>query len=70
MSDGINQTNSKYIDNYDDLRFQDAAQTIFFKYQMMGTIKSSDGINTTTPNAPVAPNRQHTTIRSQACIIL
>jgi hypothetical protein len=70
MSDGINPTNSKYIDNYDNLRFQDAAQTIFFKYQMMGTIKSSDGINTTTATAPVAPNRQHTTIRSQACIIL
>jgi hypothetical protein len=70
MSDGINQTNSKHIDNYDNFRFQDAAQAIFFKYQMMGTMKSSDGINTTTPTTPVAPNRQDTMIRSRACIIL
>jgi hypothetical protein len=72
MNNGINQTNSKHIDNYEDLRFRDAAQTIFFKYQMMGMIQPSDGTTTTTTanSVHMVHQRQETIVRSGACIIL
>jgi hypothetical protein len=70
MSNGINTTNSKHIDDYEDYRFRDAAQAIFFKYQTMNMIKSSDGMTTTTNSVHIARDRQETTNRSQACTIL
>jgi hypothetical protein len=73
MNNGINQTNSKHIDNYEDLRFRDAAQTVFFKYHMMGVIQPSGGTTTTAPAANsvhMVHQRQETIVRSGACIIL
>jgi len=71
MSNGINETNSKHINDYDDFRFQDAAQAIFLKYQIMGMIKPSDGITTTTATSVhKVRDRQETTISSKACTIL
>ncbi|CAF0832660.1 unnamed protein product [Rotaria sp. Silwood1] len=77
MSDGIHKKNNKQIDNYEDFRFRDAAQAIFFKYQMMDMIKSSDETNVTTTittnittSVHMTRNRQETTVRSRACIIL
>jgi hypothetical protein len=69
MSDGINQTNSKPIDNYDDFRFRDAAQAIFLKYQMKDNTKHSDEINATT-SVHTTSNKQEKTVQSSACIIL
>ncbi len=70
MSDGINKRNSKYIDNYEDLRLRDAAQVIYFKYQMMDMIRPSDGNTTTTTSVPMVRDPQETTNRSRACTIL
>jgi hypothetical protein len=73
MNDGIEETNSKLTDKQDDLRFQDAAQTIFSKYQTMGIVKSSDeNAVTTTISSPAHMNhhRQETIVSSRACIIL
>ncbi|CAF3289315.1 unnamed protein product [Rotaria sp. Silwood2] len=76
MSDGIHEKNSKHINNYEDIRFRDAAQAIFFKYQLMGTIRPSDGTTTTTTTTNIstsvnmARDRQETIVRSRACIIL
>jgi len=75
MSDGIDETNSKLIHNHEDLRFQDAAQTIFSKYQIMGMIKPFDeaaAATTTTASssAHMARHRQETIVSSRACTIL
>ncbi|CAF0762897.1 unnamed protein product [Rotaria sordida] len=73
MSNGIHEKNNKYINNYEDFRFRDAAQAIFFKYQMMDIIKPSDGTTITTninTSVHVIRDRQETTVRSRACIIL
>ncbi|CAF0805456.1 unnamed protein product [Adineta steineri] len=70
MSDGINTTNNKHVDDYEDFRFQDAAQAIFSKYRMMNIIKSNGEINTTTSTAPIILGSQKTTTRSRACVIL
>ncbi len=74
MSDGIDETNSKLIHNHEDLRFQDAAQTIFSKYQIMGMIKPFDEAATTTTTASasahMARHRQETIVSSRACTIL
>jgi len=70
MSNGIHETNSKHIDNYENFRFQDASQAIFFKYQMMGIIKPSDGVTTTTASVHIIRDQQETTTRSRACTIL
>jgi hypothetical protein len=70
MSDGINETNSKNIDDYEDFRFRDAAQAIFFKYQMTDNLKHSDEIIVATTSVHMAHDRQQTTVKSQACIIL
>ncbi len=66
MSNGINQTNSTYIDNYEDVRFQDASQAIFFKYRKMGMIKPT----APTASVNVTRDRHEKTVRSQACTIL
>jgi hypothetical protein len=75
MSDGIDETNSKLIDSYENFRFQDAALAIFSKYQTMGIIKSSDenvGVITTatTPSVYINRQQQQTTVSSRACTIL
>ena len=74
MSDGINQTDSNNLDNYEDFRFRDAAQAIYFKYQMTDNIKPSDGTTataaTTTTSTHTNRNRQETIVKSRACTIL
>jgi hypothetical protein len=71
MSNGINETNSKHIDDYVDFRFQDAAQAIFLKYQSMDMIKPSNGITTTTATSlHKVRDQQETIINSRACTIL
>ena len=71
MSNGVEKTNSEPVDDYEDYRFQDAAQTIFCKYRAMGMVKSSDGIavTTTTSTVHLARHRQETIVRSRACTI-
>lgn len=66
MSNGSNKTNTKYIVNNEDFRFQDAAQAVFQKYQMMGIIDPSDSVTVTN----IVRDRQETTVKSQACTIL
>ena len=67
MSDGIDHTNSKTIDNHYEFRFRDAAQAIYYKYQTVDIIEPL-GINAAAP-AHMARVRQNTTIRSRACTI-
>jgi len=71
MSNVINETNSKHIDDYDDFRFQDAAQAMFLKYQRMNMIKPSNGITTTTATSVHnIRDQQEKTVSSKACTIL
>lgn len=72
MSNGIPIESSKHIDNDEYERFKDAAQAIFFKYQLNGTIRTSDGTSYATENAskPIAPGRKVTVVQSRACTIL
>ncbi|CAF2012389.1 unnamed protein product [Rotaria magnacalcarata] len=63
MSDGTLQKNSKHTDNYEEFRFQDAAQAIFFKYQLATTVKTSNTTTITTTPVNMAIGRQVTTIK-------
>ena len=76
MSDGIDETNSKLIDSYDNFRFQDAALAIFSKYRTIGMIKSADenaGVITTATTSSayiVRQQQQQAAVSSRACTIL
>ena len=67
------QTNRKSVGNYNDSRFDDAAHSIFHKYQTMGLVKVSDGhVNgiTSSSSARVENDRRQTVVSSRACTIL
>lgn len=70
--DDEKQTNKKSIGNYDHSRFNDAAHSIYYKYQMMGLVKASDeNINAITSSSTQIDNhRRETVVNSRACTIL
>ena len=65
----MSDDNVKYCEDYDNFRFQDAAQVIYFKYQ---TMNNGQLVNdtTTTNSVNMVRHRQETIVRSRACVIL